>query len=162
MSFIQKVYHYFLTYLNLASLLYETSASHLKVQWDTQNPSQFTPLLSSSSDWTIKTDQEYANYLCFTVSVQFNNLNPEYNTRKYSPEQETLHELIKSLHDEGFGYREIAETLTERGLKTPNGKRWKQNNVYSVLKRHRERAERLGRRNRRYRPTISRMRLEYD
>ena len=73
-----------------------------------------------------------------------------------------LHELIKSLHDGGFGYLEIAQTLTERGLKTPNGKRWKQNNVYSVLKRHRERAERLDRRNRRYRPTISRMRLEYD
>ena len=50
---------------------------------------------------------------------------------------------IKTLHDEGLGYRRIAKQLNEQGIKTIRGNEWGSNNVHSVLKRNKERLERL-------------------
>ena len=60
---------------------------------------------------------------------------------KYSPEQEKLHNYIKSLHDSGMSYRRITKLLNEKGITTHRGKRWgvTGNSVYSVLKRHKQR-----------------------
>ena len=50
---------------------------------------------------------------------------------------------MKSLQDEGLGYRKIAETLNARGIKTTTGKEWRNSHVYSVFKRYTERQHRL-------------------
>ena len=104
----------------------------------------------------------YANYLCFTVSIQFNHLNPQYNKRSYSPQQEELYKFVQSLHEKGMGYRTIAKHLNELGVRTHKGSEWRTQYVYSVIKRHRERQERLERRYRKYEPVISKMWVEYD
>ena len=67
-------------------------------------------------------ENEYANYLFYTVSKSFNNLLPLQNPYNYSEKQIANHKLIKSLHKSGFGYREIAQVLKERGVKTKNDK----------------------------------------
>ena len=102
-------------------------------------------------------DDEYSYYLRFDVSVQFNNLNPQYNTSKYSTEQEETRKLIQSLHESGMGYRKISHYLNERGITTIEGNKWKNTTVHSVLKRYRKREERLKVRNKRYEPTRSKM-----
>ena len=108
------------------------------------------------------TKSGYANFLCFTVSIQFNHLNPQYNKRNYSPQQEELYEFVQSLHEKGMGYRTIAKHLNELGVKTHKGSEWKTQYVYSVIKRHKERQERLELRYRKYEPVISKMWVEYD
>ena len=107
-------------------------------------------------------DDEYSYYLRFDVSVQFNNLNPKYDRSKYSKEQEETRKLIQSLHGSGMGYRKISHYLNEKGIMTIEGNRWKNTTVHSVLKRYRERQERLKLRNKRYKPTRSKMWLEYS
>ena len=85
---------------------------------------------------------KYITYICFTVKHRINTL-IHYHNDKYSEEQEQTHNLIKSLHDSGLGYRKISKILNEKNIKTSKGKSWKNTQVYSVLKRYRERQERL-------------------
>ena len=63
----------------------------------------------------------------------------------YSEYQNELHDTIEELHDGGLGYRKIAQWLRERGYTTPRGKRFSHSSVYSILKRKRQRDERLNR-----------------
>ena len=42
-----------------------------------------------------------------------------------------------------MSYRKISHHLNEQGIKTPKGNLWGGNNVHSVLKRNRERLQRL-------------------
>ena len=83
---------------------------------------------------------KYSHYLCFTVSVKTNKFALK-NNNKYSPEQEKLFQKIKSLHDSGLGYRKISHYLNDKGIQTHKGKKWGCNNVYSVLKIHKERGQ---------------------
>ena len=62
---------------------------------------------------------------------------------KCSTEQEKLFHKIKSLHQSLLGYRKISKQLNAEGITTHQGNRWEDNNVYSVIKRHKEREERL-------------------
>ena len=64
-------------------------------------------------------------------------------TQKYSSEQEKIFQKIKSLHKSGLGYRKIANKLNSENIRTHRGKEWGGNNVYSVIKRHKLREERL-------------------
>ena len=82
----------------------------------------------------------YSNYLCFTVSIRINQL---ISQRKYTSHQQENYDLITSLQDEGMGYRRISHYLNERGIKTSRGKKWTNSLVFSVLKRFRQRQERL-------------------
>ena len=109
-------------------------------------------------------NRNYSNYLCFTVSIQVNHLNPEYGKGRYTPKQRELYTRIKSLHDGGLSYRKISKHLNDSGIPTHENKRWGSsgNSVYSVLKRYREREERLERRNRKYEPVMSKMWIEYS
>ena len=106
----------------------------------------------------------YSYYLCFNVSKRFNNLNPQYNSKRYTEEQFDNYQLIKSLYDSGMSYRKISKHLNEKGILTTEGKKWGEtgNYVYSVLKRFKEREERLGLRNKKYKTEISEMRIELD
>jgi len=77
------------------------------------------------------------------VSFGSNNLLNDYNLTKWSESQQKTHDLIKSLHDDGMGYRRISYYLNERGIKTSRGNEWKNTTVFSVLKRYREREHRI-------------------
>ena len=83
---------------------------------------------------------------------------------KYSPEQEKLHNYIKSLHDSGMSYRRITKLLNEKGITTHRGKRWGEtgNSVYSVLKRHEEREKRLVDIHREYKLVWGKMRVVWE
>ena len=97
-------------------------------------------ITSFKTDGVCLTDEipKYSHYLCFSVSVRTNKFALKHLDR-YSPEQEEVFQKIKSLHESGLGYRKIAKHLNENGLTTHNGKEWGGNNVYAVLKRHKER-----------------------
>ena len=98
---------------------------------------EITSPVSSTGEITPR----YSHYLCFTVSERTNRL--AFHQEKYTTEQEQTHSLIKSLHDSGIGYRKIAQYLNDKGIKTSKGNQWLNTQVYSVLKRYRERQERL-------------------
>ena len=104
---------------------------------------------------------KYSHYLCFSVSVRTNKFALKHLDR-YSPEQEEVFQKIKSLHESGLGYRKIAHHLNELGLTTHKGKEWGGNNVYAVLKRNKEREERLEFINREYEPEWSKMEVRWE
>ena len=101
-------------------------------------------------------------YICFNVKIRFNNLISEQNPNKFSEKQYSRYRLIKTLHENGLGYRRISSYLNEKGFTTENGHIWKPNYVYSVLKRFKERQERIKFRNKKYEPMFSKMWEEYE
>ena len=103
----------------------------------------------SGIDLTYNLTNKYIIYVCFTVKYRTNSL-VYFQNNKYSEEQEQTHNLIKSLHDSGLGYRKISQILNKKNIKTSKGNTWKNTQVYSVLKRYRERQERLELMNRVY------------
>ena len=54
-----------------------------------------------------------------------------------------MFQKIQSLHQSGLGYRKIAKQLNAEGITTHQGNRWEGKNVYSAIKRHKEREKRL-------------------
>ena len=64
---------------------------------------------------------EYGYFLRFQIRQRFNNLILNYNSNNWSKEQQETHDLIKSLHVSGMGYRKIAQHLNEKGIKTVKG-----------------------------------------
>ena len=78
-------------------------------------------------------------FLSFTVKIAASHL----KKISYSPYKQELWEIITEKHDSGMGYRKISHHLNEQGIKTPKGNLWGGNNVHSVLKRNRERLQRL-------------------
>ena len=106
-------------------------------------------------------ENEYAYYLFYIVSKRLNNLLPLQNPYNYSEKQIANYKLIKSLHKSGFGYRNIAQILNDRGIKTKNDKEWTNGLVHSVLKRYSERKARLAFRDREYSLVRGKMWKEY-
>ena len=111
-------------------------------------------------------EPKYSNYLCFVVSVQTNKLMSEYGRKyggiAYTDSQRKTHDLIKSLHDSGLGYRRIAQHLNAKNITTLTGKEWKGDHVFAVLKRYRQREERLEFINREYEPEWSKMEVRWE
>ena len=105
--------------------------------------------LTNTECSTCNLTKKYITYVCFTVKHRTNSLIHCQND-KYSKEQKQTHNLIKSLHDSGLGYRKISKILNEKNIKTSKGNTWKNTQVHSVLKRYRERQERLELMNRVY------------
>ena len=100
----------------------------------------------------------YSHHLCFTVSIRTNKL--QHYQNRYTKRQKETHSLIKSLHDGGMGYRKISHYLNDRGITTSKGNRWKNTQVYSVLKRYKERLERLDFIEKDYEPVWGKMELK--
>ena len=100
--------------------------------------------------------------VCFTVSQRFNNLLQEVNPDAFSEKQLQTYRLIKSLYDKGLSYRRITKQLNDKGITTHKGNQWgvSGNSVYSVLKRYKEREERIKYKNKKYEPTYSKMWIE--
>ena len=78
-------------------------------------------------------------FFCFEMVLTTRNL----IVSPYSEYQSELHDIIQNLHDEGLGYRRIAQWLNENGYQTLRGKKFYNNHVYSILKKKRLRDERL-------------------
>ena len=102
----------------------------------------------------------FSYYLCFSVKVRTNRFVYR-QLEKYTPEQEELHDKIKSMYDSGMSYRRITKHLNKKGILTHKGHKWgiTGNSVYSVLKRHRERLETIEYRDKEYEPIWSRMKV---
>ena len=83
---------------------------------------------------------------------------------RYSAIQKELHDYIKSLHVSGMSYRRITKHLNDKRIKTHTGKEWgvTGNSVYSVLKRHKERENRLEDMQREYEPEWGRMKVIWE
>ena len=101
---------------------------------------------------------KYTNYLCFTITYRTNQL-VHYQNDKYSNQQKENHDLIKSLHDDGLGYRKISKILNEKGIKTSRGNTWTNTKVFSVLKKYKEREDRLELINKEYKPEWGKMKI---
>ena len=99
--------------------------------------------------------------MCFSVKVRTNKF-VYFQTEKYTSQQEKIYQLIKSLHDGGLGYRKISYYLNDKGILTNRGKKWGSNNVYSVLKRYKQREERLEYINREYEPEWGKMLVRWE
>ena len=61
----------------------------------------------------------------------------------YSNSPKKTHDLIKSFHKSGLGYRRIEYHLNAKNLKTYTGKKGKGNHVYAILKRYKEKEQKL-------------------
>ena len=82
-----------------------------------------------------------STFLEFTVEVESNDLTCDY---EYSDRQFMVYKIIRYLHQEvGLGYRKISTFMNSWGIKTDRGKEWKNNHVYSVLKRFNQREDRI-------------------
>ena len=134
--------------------------SHIRREQPTITPhKRYRGVSENSLFFTKKTS---IRYICFNVKVRFNNLISEQNPSKFSEKQYSRYRLIKTLHENGLGYRRISSYLNEKGFTTENGHIWKPNYVYSVLKRFREREKRIKFRNKKYKPMYSQMWEEYE
>ena len=100
------------------------------------------PLLNNSEYGFNET--KYSHYLYFQVSNRTNRFTAR-NSHRYSARQKELHDYIKSLQDSGMSYRRITKLLNKKGIKTHTGKEWSVSgsSVHSVLKKYRQREERL-------------------
>ena len=87
---------------------------------------------------------------------------PEQNPNRYSAKQTKVYSLINSLNQSGFGYRKISKYLNSKSILTFTGKVWTPSLVHSVLKRFRQRQERLKQRNKRYPITRSKMHMKFE
>ena len=67
------------------------------------------------------------------------------NTKQFTDNSFQFYKLVKSLRDEGLSYRRVSKYLNDRNILTPKNKEWSisGSSVYSVIKRYRERVERL-------------------
>ena len=61
----------------------------------------------------------------------------------YSSYQEFLFRLCNTLKDRGLGYRKISHYLNDKGYKTPREKTFKNNHVYSIIKKGKVRKDRI-------------------
>ncbi len=107
-------------------------------------------------------EPKYANFLCFVVSVKTNKLISRRGGIGYSKSQKDTHDLIKSLHDSGMGYRRIANHLNYKNLKTYTGKEWKGNHVFAILKRYKEREKKLIIEQEVFKPEISKFEVRWE
>ena len=107
--------------------------------------------------------KSHSNYLCFTIHHRTNDL--VIRNDRVSKKQIITHKLISYLHyDLGWGYRKITKKFNDDwGIKTHTGKKWGKtgNSVYSVLKRFKEREERLILEKKQYTIEIEDFRIQY-
>ena len=104
---------------------------------------------------------EYGYFLRFQITKRFNNLISPYNPNNWSEEQQNTYQQIQLLRDEGLGYRKIAQHLNAMGIKTTRGNTWKNTQVFSFLKRYKEREDRLKIIEKKYEPVWGKMWIEF-
>ena len=102
----------------------------------------------------------FSDFLCFSVQVRTNQFVYK-PLEKYTLKQQEIHDKIQSMKDNGMSYRQITKYLNQNNITTHTGKRWGEtgNSVYSVLKRHKERIDRIAYRDKKYEPVWSKMKI---
>ena len=63
------------------------------------------------------TELNYSHYLYFNVSIRTNQFVYS-QTDKYTPQQQKLHNYIKSMHNRGMLYKRITKLLNEKNIIT--------------------------------------------
>ncbi len=104
----------------------------------------------------------HSNYLCFTIHHRTNDL--VIRNDRVTKKQIITHQLISYLHyEKKWSYRKITKKMNDWGIKTHTGKKWGKtgNSVYSVLKRFKEREERLILEKKQYTIEIEDFRIQY-
>ena len=105
----------------------------------------------------------HSNYLCFTIHHRTNDLVLRHD--RLTKRQIITHKLISYLHyEKGWSYRKITKKFNDEWkIKTHTGKEWGKtgNSVYSVLKRFKEREERLILEKRQYSVEIKDFRIQF-
>ena len=81
---------------------------------------------------------------------------------RYSDEQKKIHDYIKSLHDEGYGYLIISKIFNLRGIKTQKGNLCCNSKIHFVLKKFRQKKESLTKRNKRHQTFRSKMYIRFE
>jgi len=123
---------------------------------DSTSKSNHTSRLISHRRVVLKCDlKSHKHFLKFRIHHRTNKL---VLRQTVSKRQIMVHQLIKYLHEEeGMSYRRITKFLNRSGIKTHTNKLWgiTGNSVYSVLKRFKERDERIERENREYTTEIT-------
>ena len=109
---------------------------------------------------TDEIEPKYSHYLCFTVSIRTNLL--MHHQDRWTPQQEKTIQLVKKLKKSGLGYRKIAKYLNAKGIKTSKGNSWKNTQVFSFLKRYKERRERLAFIEKEYEPVWGKMEVRCE
>mgnify|MGYP000507053242 CR=1 FL=1 len=66
--------------------------------------------------------------------------------KEYTKEQLKTYKLIRSLRKRGLGYRRVAHNLNDKEILTNRKTTWNAGKVYSVLKRYKERVEKIRKR----------------
>ncbi len=99
-------------------------------------------------------------HLEFEIELESNNLVYE---QRYKPRQEVIYQIIRILHQEqGLGYRKISKKLNDWGIKTERGNNWFPQSVFSVLKRRKERDNRIeNQRLKTFEPKVSKLSIKY-
>ena len=120
------------------------------------------PLQLNNSEYGLR-ETKYSHYLYFQVSNRTNRFTA-CNSDRYSARQKELHDYIKSLQDSGMSYRRITKLLNKKGIKTHTGKEWSVSgsSVHSVLKKYRQREERLELINKEYELEWGTMKVKWE
>ena len=108
-------------------------------------------LLNDGVSWFLD-EPNIQVFLLFTIKITASHL----KKTRYNPYQLKLWKIIKEKHDTGMGYRRISDWLNKHGYKTPRGKKFKNNHVFSILKKRKIADERMLRR---YEPIIENLKL---
>ena len=87
-------------------------------------------------------------YLTFSISKRYNNLTKDLS--QWTSKQDEIYTLIKSLKNEGLGYRKISHHLNSNKIKTKRNTTWTNSKVHSYLKRYNEKSKRENYRNKFY------------
>ena len=106
--------------------------------------------------------KSHSNYLCFTIHHRTNDL--VIRNDRVTKKQIIIHHLISYLHyEKKLSYRKITKKLNSWGIKTHKSKTWGEtgNSVYSVLKRFKEREERMNLENKKYETEITDFDIKY-
>ena len=87
----------------------------------------------------VGTEGDLIPYICYDIKILTTALTPSF----YTSFQTELSDLILKLHNKNLTFKQIAERLNKRGLKSPRNKTLGANHVFSIMKKRLKRDERL-------------------
>jgi len=106
--------------------------------------------------------KSHSNYLCFTIHHKTHDLVLRHD--RVTKKQIITRQLISYLHHEKkWSYRKITKWLNRSGIKTHKNKEWgvSGNSVYSVLKRFKEREDRMNLESQKFKTEITDFDIKY-
>ena len=102
--------------------------------------------------------RKHTQYLCFTVSIRTNRFVLT-SIKEYTPKQKQIIQLVNSLLQTGLDNKSISNYLNENNYLTNRGNKFNTKRVYSLIKRHQEREEKIKFMEKEYEPEWSKMRI---